>query len=133
MSTSLYHTILLIDDDSEDQEIFEDALKEVYPDIVCVCCGDGEEAVLKLVELKIPKPDLLFIDLNMPKLNGKEVLKTLKNIESLKNIPIIMFSTFFADLDKKELHEFGAVHSITKSPSFKELCNTLKETLSKKW
>jgi CheY-like chemotaxis protein len=123
----------LIDDDIEDQEIFMDALKEVQPDIRCVCSDDGEEAVLLLARNELAKPDLFFIDLNMPKLNGKEVLRKLKDIESLRNIPVIMFSTFYGDRDIKEFKEFGAAHYITKSTSFRELCKTLKEALSKKW
>ncbi|MEO7991828.1 MAG: response regulator [Chryseolinea sp.] len=133
MSTTLYRSIFLIDDDAEDQEIFIEALKEVYPDIQCLCSDDGEEALQQFTTNNITKPDLFFIDLNMPKLNGKEVLKRLKSINSLKNIPVIMFSTFFGDTDIKEFNESGAVHYMIKSTRYSDLCNALKETLSKKW
>lgn len=134
MSTTLYRTILLIDDDEEDQEIFMEAIQEVNPEILCICKDDGEEAFLHLLaKNEIDEPNLLFIDLNMPKLNGKEVLKKLKSIDSLKHIPVIMFSTFFGDSDIKEFNASGAAHYIIKSTNFSDLCKTLKETLSKKW
>lgn len=133
MSTAPYRTILLIDDDAEDQEIFIEAMKEVFPDIRCICKDDGEEAVYLLARSEIDMPDLFFIDLNMPRLNGKDVLKKLKSIDSLKNIPVIMFSTFFGDSDIKEFNEIGAVHHMIKSTSYSNLCKALKETLSRKW
>ncbi len=133
MSTSLYQSIFLIDDDAEDQEIFIEAMKEVHPDVHCICSDDAEEALHQLAMNEVAKPDLFFIDLNMPKLNGKEVLKKLKSIESLKDIPVIMFSTFFGDSDIKEFNSSGAVHYMVKSTSYSDLCTTLKETLSKKW
>ncbi len=133
MSTSLYRSILLIDDDTDDQEIFMEALKEVYPDMQCYCKDDGEVVVKLLSRGEISKPDLFFIDLNMPKINGKEMLKKLKSIDSLKNIPVIMFSTFFGESDIKEFSSYGAVHYMVKSTNFSDLCRALKDTLSKKW
>lgn len=133
MSTTLYRTILLIDDDTEDQEIFLDALKKVDPEIQCFCYDDVEEILQLLTRNEINNPDLFFVDLNMPKLNGKAVLKKLKSIDSLKHIPVIMYSTFFAKSDIPEFEASGAAHYLIKSTRFSELCETLKDTLSKKW
>jgi len=133
MSTILYRTILLIDDDTEDQEIFTDALKKVNPEIRCYCHDDVEEVLDRLARNEIDKPDVFFVDLNMPKLNGMAVLKKLKSVDLLKHIPVIMYSTFFGKSDIKEIEASGAVHYIIKSTSFSDLCNTLKDTLSKNW
>ena len=133
MYTSIYKSILLIDDDTDDQEIFVAALKEVSPNIRCYCEDDGEVAMKLLSKNEIAKPDLFFIDLNMPRLNGKEVLKKIKSTDSLKNIPVIMFSTFFGEGDIKEFSSWGAVHYMVKSTNFSDLCKTLGDTLSKKW
>jgi CheY-like chemotaxis protein len=133
MSTTLYRTILLIDDDTEDQEMFTDALKKVYPEIRCFCHDDVEEVLQLLTRKEIDKPDMFFIDLNMPKLNGIAVLKKLKSVDSLKHIPVIMYSTFFGKSDVKEFEAFGAVHYLIKSTRFSDLCETLKDTLSKTW
>jgi CheY-like chemotaxis protein len=133
MPTTLYRTILLIDDDTEDQEIFTDALKKVNPEIRCFCHDDVEEVLHRLTRNEIDKPDMFFVDLNMPKLNGVAVLKKLKSIDLLKDIPVIMYSTFFGKNDIKEFEASGAAHYIIKSTSFSDLCKTLEDTLSKKW
>lgn len=130
---SLYNTILLVDDDDEDQEIFLDALNEVAPEIHCSFANDGEEALKMLDGDVIVKPDLMFIDLNMPKLNGKQVLMEVKKMPHLKDIPVIMYSTFFGPNDIEEITALGAAHHIVKATRFEELCSMLKDILSKSW
>jgi CheY-like chemotaxis protein len=130
---SLYRTILLIDDDTEDQEIFLDALKEIDPRVQCVFANDAEAALEQLSGHGITRPDMLFIDLNMPKINGKQLLKELKRSDKLRHIPVIMYSTFFGQKDIEEITSLGAVHYMIKATRFSELCNALKYILSKNW
>ena len=130
---SLYLSILLVDDDVEDQEIFLDAIKEVDPLVHCFCAADGEDALKLLGTEAIVKPDLVFIDLNMPKLNGKQLLLELKRSDNLKDIPVIMYSTFFGKKDIEEITELGAVHYLLKATRFNDLCNALRHILSKSW
>lgn len=130
---SLYLSILLVDDDVEDQEIFLDAIKEVDPLIHCFCATDGEDALKLLGTEAIVKPDLVFIDLNMPKLNGKQLLLELKRSDTLKDIPVVMYSTFFGKKDIEEITELGAVHYLLKATKFNDLCNALRHILSKSW
>lgn len=128
---SLYRNIMLIDDDIEDCEIFMDAVREVAPTTQCRCQESGEIA-LSLLSLKaIEKPELIFLDLNMPKLNGKQVLVELKH--KLPDTPVIMFSTFFGEQDVREIHDSGAAHYMIKHTNFKDLCNALEDVLTKKW
>ncbi len=129
---SLYQTILLIDDDTEDQEFFLDALLEIDPLIQCSFANDGEEA-LKLLGDTVIKPDLLFIDLNMPKLNGKQVLSELKKSGTLHDIPVVMYSTFFGPQDIDEIRALGAAHYMVKATRFDDLCDSLEHILSKHW
>ena len=130
---SLYRTILLVDDDADDQEIFIDAVKEIDSSVHCFCANDGETALKLINEDAIVKPDMLFIDLNMPRLNGKRVLKELKKTEIMKGIPVIMYSTFFGPSDIEEISASGASHYMIKSTRFDDLCNSLKHILSKAW
>jgi CheY-like chemotaxis protein len=130
---SQYRSILLIDDDTEDQEIFLDAIKEVDPLILCSFANDAEEALRQLNEEILLRPDILFIDLNMPKINGKQLLREIKKSEHLKGIPVIMYSTFFGQQDIDEIKSMGAVHYMIKATRFAELCNALKFILSKNW
>lgn len=128
-----YLSVLLVDDDIEDQEIFLDAINEVDPLIHCACASDGEAALKLLDGEAIVKPDLLFIDLNMPKLNGKQVLLELKKSDNLKDIPVIMYSTFFAHNDVEEVTRLGAAHYMLKATKFSELCSNLRNILSRSW
>ena len=130
---SLYLSILLVDDDVEDQEIFLDAIKEVDPLVHCFCAADGEDALKLLGTEAIVKPDLVFIDLNMPKLNGKQLLLELKRSDNLKDIPVIMYSTFFGPSDIEEITASGASHYMIKSTRFEDLCLNLKHILSTPW
>lgn len=130
---NLYQTILLVDDDTEDQEIFLEALREVDPLIHCSFAKDGEQALKLLDGDTLVKPDILFIDMNMPKLNGKQVLSQLKKSEDLKDIPVVMYSTFFGPRDIDEIHSLGAVHCMVKATRFNDLCDALKLILSKTW
>jgi CheY-like chemotaxis protein len=130
---SHYLTVLLVDDDVEDQEIFLDALAEVDPLIHCSCVSDGEAALKLLDGEATVKPDLLFLDMNMPRLNGKQLLLELKKSGDLKDIPVIMYSTFFGRQDIDEISRLGASHYMVKATRFEDLCNNLKDILSKKW
>jgi len=130
---SAYRSILLIDDDTEDQEIFIDAIQEVDPRINCICANDAEQALRQLNEEIIIRPDILFIDLNMPKINGKQLLKEIKKSAHLKGIPVVMYSTFFGPQDIEEITSLGAVHYMVKATRFIELCKALKYILSKNW
>jgi CheY-like chemotaxis protein len=125
--------LFIIDDDVEDQEIFMEALKEVDPAIQCFAATSGEDAIKKLEEDMLILPDLIFLDLNMPKLNGKQVLRELKKMSSLHNIPVIMYSTSFAPRDIDEITTLGAVHHLLKPSRFDELCIALKNILSVEW
>jgi CheY-like chemotaxis protein len=124
--------IFIIDDDVEDQEIFMEAVKEVDSSIACFASTNGEQALEQLAHRSI-HPDLIFLDLNMPKLNGKQVLAKIKNIPTAKNIPVIMYSTSFAPRDLEEIRHVGAVHHLLKPSRFDDLCIALRELINKKW
>ena len=130
---SLYRTVLLVDDDYEDQEIFIEALKEVDPSVYCFCASDGEEALKLLNEDPIFKPDLVFMDINMPRLNGKDVLQEIRKKDPKRSIPVIMYSTFFGPSDIEETRAYGAAHHMVKSNNFVDLCAGLRRILTKKW
>lgn len=129
----LYNAILLIDDDEEDQEIFMDALKEVDPLLHCAVANDGEEAMVLLTADALIKPDLIFVDMNMPKLNGKQVLQSIKKSGAMRDVPVIMYSTFFGTNDVAEIRALGAAHHMVKATRFSELCANLRTILSTRW
>jgi CheY-like chemotaxis protein len=128
-----YKNIFIIDDDTEDQEIFMEAVREVDNTIQCFASTSGEEALRQLEHEVIVLPDLIFLDLNMPKLNGKQILQEIKNKNALKRIPVIMYSTSFAPRDIDEINRLGAVFHLLKPSRFNDLCKALGDILSRNW
>jgi CheY-like chemotaxis protein len=133
VAINLYKRLLIIDDDVEDQEIFLEALKEVDSKVLCYTATSGEEAFRKMETDVVLLPDLIFLDLNMPKLNGKQVLKEIKNNRLLRQIPVIMYSTSFAPRDIDEIKQVGAIHHLLKPSRFDDLCHALTHILSVNW
>jgi CheY-like chemotaxis protein len=125
--------LFIIDDDVEDQEIFMEAVREVDKSIQCYSATSGDDAMRQLEMEVVVLPDLIFLDMNMPKLNGKQVLKEIKSTRSLKGIPVIMYSTSFAPRDIEEINELGAAYHLLKPSRFEDLCKSLTLILSKNW
>jgi CheY-like chemotaxis protein len=122
--------ILLIDDDIEDQEIFIDALKQIDQTILCLSFSDGEEA-LKLLETDIiAVPDLIFLDLNMPRFSGKQCLSQLKKINKLTETPVVIYTTSADKKDQDDTKDLGADHFLIKPSRFDDLREHLKRILS---
>lgn len=83
----------LIDDDLDDQELFVMALQEVDKEMACTIANDGIEALQKLKNDASFVPDYIFLDVNMPKMNGLQCLAEIKKLSHLKDVEVIMFST----------------------------------------
>lgn len=124
--------ILLIDDDTDDQEFFLEAAHEVDSDIECSFASSCEEA-LDLLKSKSFSPTHIFLDLNMPKLDGKKCLAEIKKIAHLKNTPVIIYSTSSLKRDIEETRALGAIHFLTKPSAFQELCAAISNILALKF
>ncbi len=117
----------LIDDDADDQEIFQLSLQEVDPALICITANDGREAIEIITHDENFLPDIIFLDLNMPRMNGKECLAEIRGIPRFNNVPIYMYSTSMSDKDKQDTLNLGAKGFITKPNSTKELVKILAE------
>ncbi len=117
--------IFLVDDDLDDQELFLLALEKIDSTLECKVANNGDEALNKLLQKQV-FPSLIFLDLNMPLMNGQEFLKKIKQQEQFKNIPVFIFTTSSNPNTRKEVKQIGARDMITKPNSFKELVDLLK-------
>ncbi|ACU59287.1 response regulator [Chitinophaga pinensis] len=122
--------ILLVDDDLDDQELFGEAMSIVDREASCYFASDGEEG-LRMLENESLECDLIFLDLNMPKMNGKQFLAEIKKNNAYRDIPVVIFSTSLREKDGIETAEMGAAHFLTKPSSFGELCKQLESVLTK--
>jgi len=119
----------LIDDDLDDQEIFCMALDEVNPAIQRVIASDGEEGIQKLNRDPLSPPHYIFLDLNMPRMNGIECLKEIKKIKHLEKTKIIIYSTTDAMNVREVTRALGADDFIVKPPSLTKLVAFLSEVM----
>lgn len=120
-----FQKIVLIDDDTEDQEIFKIALSHVSETPECITFTDAREALHKLLRKEVI-PDVIFLDLNMPIMTGQEFLIEVKRREETQNIPVIIFSTSSNPSTIKLTKELGATDFITKPDRFDKLVSMLK-------
>jgi CheY-like chemotaxis protein len=119
--------ILLLDDDEDDQLIFKNALDGITGDINLIFAGNGLRGLeyLRSIPALQPLPELIFMDLNMPLMNGFEFLAIIKRDPKFQHIPVVIFSTSDNPSDKQKACSHGAVKFLTKSPEFSVLKNEL--------
>jgi len=123
-------TILNVDDDLEDIEIFCDAVNEIDPAIVCLIAKSADEA-LQILNSDIELPSYIFLDINMPKVDGNACLREIKKDRRLNKIPVIMYSTHTRKTDIQTDKELNAGF-LVKQNSFNELVQELRKVLVRK-
>ena len=104
----------LIDDDVDDQEIFSMAIQELSSSIDCYFADDGVKALETLVTDELFLPHCIFIDINMPRMNGVECLEKIKDIVRLRQVPVCMYSTSADPALVAKVKELGAADFIVK-------------------
>ena len=119
--------LMIIDDDQEDLEIFQEVVSSIDPAITLLQSFDPEEALVKLDIAGSNLPDIIFLDLNMPRMNGMECLQIIKQMEKVKEVPVIMHSTSSSIRDIERSKELGATSFITKPSTPSELKSKLLE------
>lgn len=121
--------IFLVDDDEDDRVLFLEALREINSTLRLLSANNGEEALVFLKSDANPLPDLIFLDMNMPRLNGKQCLAEIKKCPRLNNVPVVVYSTTRRDEDVRETSKLGAVFFLTKPVLFNEITNSIKEMI----
>jgi two-component system, chemotaxis family, response regulator Rcp1 len=130
MNTARPIEILLIEDSPSDVALTIEAFHEGKIANNLNCAADGVEALAYLRQqgkfANAQRPDLIMLDLNLPKKDGREVLRELKNDPSLKLIPIIVLTTSKADKDVLQSYELNANCYITKPVDFQQFIDVVK-------
>ena len=118
MSNNL--NVFLGEDDPDDQILFEYALNELSPHYTLYSFCNGEELIHKLHE-RTHRPDVIFVDINMPLKNGLECVKALRQLNHLDQVPIIILSTSADDFYVNDAYRLKADLYIKKPNLFQEL------------
>ena len=104
------HRILVLDDNAADAELIRMILGDIRPFLEIHWIKDGEEAIRYLMALgpEKKKPDLVFLDWKIPITDGATILGTIRSIDFLKAIPVLVLSTFLSPTERKECYQLGA-------------------------
>lgn len=136
---SVRHLILLVDDSAEDQYLTTEALEAAGGKNKMCTLDSGEELLAYLhregpyaAEGSAPRPHLVLLDLNMPRMNGHETLAELRKIDEYRNLPVIVYSTSAVEDDVNLAYSGGANAYIAKPDSFEALCRAMS-TLQEFW
>jgi len=133
MQEPLLHSVFIVDDDEDDRESIRDAFKENRHPFEYVFMHSGDQLMGHFASgEKKEHPSLILLDLNMPGMNGKDVLKQMKKNESLKPIPVIVITTSSSPKEKAASYELGANCFITKPDSYNELV-AVTNAIAKLW
>ncbi len=133
-------TILICDDDEDDRLLTQQALQNAHVSNSIRFVVDGEQLLDYLHQRgeyagetgKAPRPGLILLDLNMPKMNGREALKIIKADKSLRDIPIVVLSTSRLDEDIVRSYQLGVNSFITKPVTFTGLVDAMN-VLGRYW
>lgn len=118
--------ILLIDDDTDDADLFQEALTEVDPSATFYRAWEGREAMKNLVTGTFGLPYAIFLDINMPGMNGWQFLKAIKELKQFEDVPVFMYTTSAMSRDIQQSLSLGARCYIVKPTGFEELRTVLR-------
>ena len=121
--------IFIVDDDEEDRELFLIAIKKIDTTIQLKEAANGLDALQKLKQLSTP-PDIIFVDLNMPLMDGLSCITELKKDSRYNNIPIVVLTTSDNPKEKARAQSLGASCFLTKPSTVTMLTTRLKAVLA---
>jgi CheY-like chemotaxis protein len=131
--------ILMADDDLDDRTFAKTAFERSRPTAKIHFVEDGEELLDYLTRrgpyadpARSPWPDLVLLDLNMPKKTGYEILQEIRSNPRLKRLPVVVFTTSQSEADVVRCYELGSNSFITKPATFEKLVEAT-HTISKYW
>jgi CheY-like chemotaxis protein len=130
---SRFRHVLLADDDHDDCDLFEDALAEAVCDTQLACASNGDHLMQMLNDLEAQRPDIIFLDLNMPVKNGIDCLREIKGSSRLADIPVVIISTSALQAAIDATYDLKANFYFKKPDTFVRLKEVLQKILCGDW
>lgn len=125
-------TIFLADDDEDDRLFFSMAVEAIKKDLKLLTFKDGEE-LMEYIDKDPELPQLLFLDINMPKMSGLECLEKIRSSEKWNEIPVAMYTTSGSDQEITRAKELGAQFYIIKPFELSVMADIISWTLETDW
>lgn len=126
-------TIILTDDDEDDRDFFKSAIQTTDPDVKLLTFNDGVYLTEYLDRNPDTIPQLIFLDINMPRMNGFECLAVLRNKYNSNELPVVMYTTSENDNDLQEATRLGANLYVRKPSDFNRLKSVIHDVLKIDW
>lgn len=125
--------VLIIDDDEDDQWFFTEALEKALPNSELLSATDGASGITILRDAAHSLPDIIFLDLNMPRMNGWECLHQIRQLPNTSHIPIVIFSTSKVHEHFDHAHRFLNVFYMTKPPRLSDMIQGIQCAVAHNW
>ncbi len=129
--TKTLTNILLVEDNPADIRLTQEAFKETRQNIILHVVRDGTEALAFLRQTgrftAVPRPDMILLDLNLPKKDGRQVLEEIKKTPDIKRIPIVILTNSKAAEDIRQTYDHHANSYITKPANLDEFIAVIKQ------
>jgi CheY-like chemotaxis protein len=136
MLTSVTHPVLLVEDSPADVYVIKRAVEECGKDIWCWTVNDGPEALMFLRKappfLHVPTPGLIILDLNLPKLSGRELLVRFRQLLTHEGTPIVVLSSSPAEREETRCLMLGATAYVQKAMDYDAYVGSVK-TIIQRW
>ncbi len=120
-------TILLVEDDPGDVVLIGEAFKDHKLDNTLLVASDGVEALELLRSPDVERPDLILLDLNLPRKDGREVLGEIKADDALRSIPVVVLTTSDAEEDILRSYDLHANAYVTKPVDFDHFIDVVQQ------
>jgi CheY-like chemotaxis protein len=128
MSLHDIHSILIVDDDPDDSDLFCETVGDINPFINCMVAANGQDALLFLKKSTL-LPDVIFLDINMPRMNGEECLKELKKNSLFQHIPVVIYTGSKMKEEVLQVMRLGAFNFITKPVKVRDIRSEIVRAL----
>jgi CheY-like chemotaxis protein len=120
---------MLVEDDTDDQHLFSYCMQKICRDYKCIIANNGKEALDMLTEIA-ELPDIIFMDINMPVVDGYSCLKRVKENMKFSSIPVIVFSTAHKEFAEDTALKLGACKFIQKPLELDNFCKVIEEAIN---
>ena len=124
-------TVWIVDDDEDDQLFIRSAFIDAHPSVAVLILSDGDQLLPTLAQ-STELPRLILLDVNMPRKNGFDTLKELRQVADFTDLPVVILTTSSDEGDRKRSLALGANHFLTKPLTYERLKAMVQE-LSREW
>ena len=126
-------TIMIIDDDADDRSMFAEALMEIDESIHLIPMINCEEAIDYFNIKSAATPDFIFLEINMPTMNGWQCLDHIRDMAKMQHIPVVIYTTSQAEENFEKIKNMEATYFLSKPSKFKELVQALVLVMDSEW